>query len=310
MIGSVFLILCLVSVALALSFKPRSLAKEPFARSKSAFLEESVQAKPFGLVKTIKGKVASRDEFLKGYLSKQFTETPITVLSQMGAPNPHTIIPTVASSTKNKVEIGLIEYSYDDGSHGQETIGLMSASSGSHNALGGRVEAGKTSCTGQFKQVKFSTPFTQVPIIISTATGKEALTSRITSLTVDGFKLKLEREEKARPTAIPETDVNWMAFLPGQFPTYEAFTKEKVTHLETEFTWSIGDAKAVFSNMQTTKGGDTSFTLIKTLDIKGKKGTVLVGEETSANSEVAHTTETVGIVVIPSKADSTEIFAT
>ena len=115
------------------------------------------------------------------------------------------------------------------------------------------------------------------------------------NITASGFSLTLQEEEAEDGVHSAET-IGWIAIEPGGDATSgTAGAHGGVTHstdvlgLGTTFTNSV-----VLAETQTLNGGDTA-----TVVIDSQSNTsvgVFIEEEQSANAEVGHTNETVGIV--------------
>ena len=77
-----------------------------------------------------------------------------------------------------------------------------------------------------------------------------------------------------------------------------ATTGNSVTHATTtvEFAGSFSQAPLVYTDMQTTDGGDSS--TLRTLQVTSLDLQVTVEEEQSKDSEILHTSEDAGFIAI------------
>lgn len=196
------------------------------------------------------------------------------------------------------------EWEYHDGPHGAtETINWLAVEEGVHTLPDGRIiEAGTSSVSSSGQNTggseTFSGGFTDPPVVLTSVMSENdttAVDSDPSNITASGFDLTLQEEEGEDGVHSAET-IGWIAIEPGGDATSgTADAHSGVTHdtdvlgLGTTFTNSV-----VLAETQTLNGGDTA-----TVVIDSQSNTsvgVFIEEEQSANAEVNHTNETVGIV--------------
>lgn len=188
------------------------------------------------------------------------------------------------------------EWEYLDGPHpATETINWLAVEEGVHTLPDGRViEAGTASATDGNTGVTFAGSYTTPPVVLTN------VMSNTDTITVDsdpfnisntGFTLSLQEEEAQDGIHAAET-VGWIAIQPGT----GAVTQGGVTHTTDMIGLGGSFANPVtVIETQTINGPDTAVAMLA-----GGNGTSTAGaflqEEQSRDSEIAHTTETVGAV--------------
>lgn len=196
------------------------------------------------------------------------------------------------------------EWEYHDGPHGAtETINWLAIEEGIHTLPDGRIiEAGTTSVssTGQNTGTTetFTAGFTDPPVVLTSVMSENDTTtvdSDPSNITASGFNITLQEEEAQDGVHAAET-IGWIAIQAGGDATSgTAATHDGVNQntdvlgLGTTFTNSV-----VLGETQTLNGGDTA-----TVVIDGQTNStvgVFIEEEQSANGEVNHVNETVGII--------------
>jgi hypothetical protein len=168
---------------------------------------------------------------------------------------------------------------------------------------GTRVEVGRISVDHGFASVAFNQSFASTPVVLSQAQTYDdpaAVVTRQRGASASGFEVRLQEEEANDPVHDLET-VGYVAIEAGVGMTggvmFEAATTpDAVTHgwYPLGFLQSYGDPVFV-AGLQTIDGGDTAGLRYRNLDSTSAE--VFVEEETSRDSEVAHTTEVVGYLV-------------
>ena len=151
--------------------------------------------------------------------------------------------------------------------------------------------------------VSFIAPITN-PVVVSqiqTHTGGDWVKTRQRNLNSDGIQMRMEEDnlDGGHNTEL----FGWYAIPAGSGSLgglpYEAIaTPDAVTHndYDVTFTQTFGAAPALFAAMHTYDGGDPSHMRLQTLTRTG--ATMFVEEETCTDAELAHTTETVGVLAV------------
>lgn len=208
-------------------------------------------------------------------------------------------------------DIRIQEWNYLDGTHTDEVIHYLVMEKGNYTLANGlRVEVGSFSAQDQdFQQQEFMVSFQATPIVltsIATYNGGDAVTTRLRKINEQSFEFKLSEQESKRKTGHVEETVGYIALEPGTgvFGNIEyeiGSTPDAVTDdwYQIGLQSSNSAAPYFFAAMQGTDGGDTSSLRYK--DLTPTDVFVFVEEETSRDSEVKHTTETVGYLVLREK---------
>jgi hypothetical protein len=213
----------------------------------------------------------------------------------------------VRGVTETGFEIKIDEWDYLDGKHVLETVGWVAIQAGRHELRNGLViEAqsahGDTAWTGQ----KFESRHDGTPVVFAQAASYEdaaAVTTRLRSVSADGFQFRLQEEERADDRHAVER-VDWIAVSQGAGSGFAAgVTKTVVTDrghvIDYGVDHSLG-AGAFLADMQTFNGADTATVRL------GKRGvgaaTVFIEEERSADAEMKHAAEAVGWLMLTDDA--------
>ncbi|WP_293573630.1 Hint domain-containing protein [Phaeobacter sp.] len=212
------------------------------------------------------------------------------------------------------------EWEYHDGAHpATETINWLAVEEGVHTLPDGRIiEAGTSSVssTGQNTggSATFNGGFTDPPVVLTSVMSNNDTTtvdSDPSNITASGFDLTLQEEEAQDGVHGAET-IGWVAIEPGGDATSGTASSSDSVDENTDVL-GLGatfGTSVVLAETQTINGGDTA-----TVVIDGQTNStvgVFVEEEQSANDEVNHVNETVGIVafedgLIPCFTHGTEI---
>ncbi len=210
----------------------------------------------------------------------------------------------VQNITENSFEFQMDEWDYLDGSHITETLSYLVMEAGTYQLQDGtRIEVGTFDVDHNFRVVAFSQAFAATPVVLTqvqTANEGSAVVTRQKNTSVESFQVKVQEEEGNDDAHATET-VGYIAIEPGSGMTGEmayeaAVTQDAVTH-----TWYTIDFQQNYSSpvflagMQSYDGGNTAGLRYRALGAASAQ--IFVEEETSADSEISHTTETIGYVV-------------
>ncbi|MEM7470473.1 MAG: Hint domain-containing protein [Pseudomonadota bacterium] len=196
------------------------------------------------------------------------------------------------------------EWEYHDGPHpATETINWLAIEEGVHTLPDGRIiEAGTSDISSSGRNTggseTFSAGFTDPPVVLTSVMSENDTTtvdSDPSNITASGFDLTLQEEEAQDGVHASET-IGWIAIQAGSDTTSGSANTfggvdENVDVLGLGQTFTNG---VVLAETQTINGGDTA-----TVVIDSQTSTsvgVFVEEEQSANTEMGHVDETVGIV--------------
>lgn len=196
------------------------------------------------------------------------------------------------------------EWEYHDGPHGAvETINWLAVEEGVHTLPDGRViEAGTSdvSSTGNNTgtTASFAGDFDTPPVVLTSVMSENDTTtvdSDPSNITSDGFNLTLQEEEGQDGVHGTET-IGWIAIEPGGDGTSGTANSFGGVDENTD-TLGLGATYAngiVLAETQTINGGDTATVVIDSQT--DSTVSVFIEEEQSANSEMGHVDETVGII--------------
>ncbi len=194
------------------------------------------------------------------------------------------------------------EWDYLDGVHPSETVDWISAPRGNFNLGTLRAQGGSVSVTHNWTTVNFSQSFTAAPVVLPqvvTRNEVSAVTVRLRNVTSTSFQMRLQEEEAGGAHAA-ET-VHFLAVQPGSTTTggrtiRVGRTPNAVTHNFYSISFSSVSSPRFFGAIQTFDGADTAALRYRNLTTTSVQ--VKVEEEQSLDSEVSHTTEVVGYMVI------------
>ena len=205
-------------------------------------------------------------------------------------------------------DIRVQEWDYLDGTHTTENVSYIVMERGSYILEDGtKVEAGRfdTDATGSFEWVDFSQTFNQVPVVTSTVSSfneKDAVCSRLRNIDTTGFDFCMQEQELNSQIHTIET-ISYIAWEPSSGTvdnlTFEVDkTDDVITHnLQTIVYNETFMATPVFlADMQTTDGGDTANLRWQNKDFYGID--IKITEEQSRDSDMNHTTEVVGYMIL------------
>jgi len=197
------------------------------------------------------------------------------------------------------------EWDYLDGAHAPESVAYLVVEAGVYRLRSGALlEAASTSAGHTFRWVPFSQAFRDAPVILTQVQSYREATAVVTrqrAATPGGFQLKVQ-EEEANDGRHAEERVGYVAVEPGvgfiDGMALEArLTADAVTSTwqRLNFAQSYSDA-LLLAGVQTTDEDDPAALRYRNLGSNGAE--VFLEEERSADSEVGHTTEVVGYIVL------------
>lgn len=226
----------------------------------------------------------------------------------------------VRNVTVGSFEIRLIEASNEDGVHIAETVGWMVATRGSSTVSGRQVEsgtvfgAGRATTNADWYNPTFGTPFSSPPACwsaLQTLDGlDEVAHTRQREASTTSCNFAMEREERFRDLdEHGDETIGWICLEVGvtggiengvALETEVLLSPDTVTHLTYTATFSgiptDGDgAEMGLATMQSYDGGDPAW--IRLVNIYDNKMEVFIQEDQTRDSELSHTTETVGLLM-------------
>lgn len=206
----------------------------------------------------------------------------------------------VRNVTETGFEFQIDEWDYLDGTHVGESVGWLALSAGTHEFASGLTVVASTATVGTgFASVTFGTELDNPIVFAEVISGNEsdAVTTRISSVTQDGFAVRLQEAEAAGPH-VPET-VSWIAVESLQAGGLEVLRSGvDVDHRGSNFDFNMafGQAPVLIADMQTMFGVDTATLRLSGLDAGGFS--TFVEEERSRDIETTHVPEAIGFAAL------------
>lgn len=197
----------------------------------------------------------------------------------------------VRNVTESGFEFQIDEWDYRDGRHPVESVSWFAGSEGSYNLASGQaITLGRTDLKDSTYKTVALTGFDDDPAVftqVSSANGRDAVTTRVSGVDSDGFSVRMQEQEASDGKHLVET-VDWMAIEPldtngsGEIAVGNSRVAVDVAALTDTFAFLAG--------MQTENGSDPA-----TLRYDpGQNGmTVWLQEEASRDSEMHHLLEDV-----------------
>ncbi|WP_158547405.1 M10 family metallopeptidase C-terminal domain-containing protein [Rhodovulum sp. 12E13] len=232
-------------------------------------------------------------------------DTPEVVMGPLGFAGPDPAAVRVRNVTETGFEVQIDEWDYLDGGHATETISFLAIERGSHTLPDGTViRAGSASADHGWTEVTHgamgATPVVLAQIV--TWNGPQAATARLRDVTETGFRVTVQEEEGNDGLHAVE-EIDWIVIDTGTVTgtgtdRHVALTGDEVTHVEQNVSFGGAfsgdpDAPALLAAMQSFDGSDPSTVRARSVDTEGAM--LFVEEERSADPEMGHTTEVIGI---------------
>jgi hypothetical protein len=233
------------------------------------------------------------------HLKKQF-DSPVVIQKPMTNPGGdpgHIRISNVQQSYfQTRVEEWAGE---DDINHFPVSASFLVLEEGNYKLENGaQIEVGKLQTNHSWKHQKFKKSFNKTPVVFTqsqTRNGGDAITTRNTDISKEGFKTKLqEGEAKGAHT---EEEIGYIAIEPSQGNLGDLYYKadrtgNSFTHKYNTINYDGYYPSGVIIDMQTTNGGNTAD--LRRKENFGKKTEVKIEEEKSRDNETSHTEEVLG----------------
>lgn len=258
------------------------------------------------------GEVNINQTWVKVLFQNTFSQ-PIVVAGPPTSNEQEPVLVRIRNIDQKGFEIRLQEWAYQDGTHAAETFSYVVMEKGTHTLDNGtKVEAGTFTGTTSSQKINFQQSYNFTPVILSqviTENETDAVTGRIRNPGQTSFDYMLQEQELTSTSHVAET-VGYIAWEPSQGTFDNMIYEAGVT------TNSIGDAwkeitfKTVFpdlplfiAGMQTTDGSDTA--AVRTQNISQSKTQIKIEEEKSKDTELGHTSEVVGYLLLGDKITTT-----
>ena len=214
----------------------------------------------------------------------------------------------VKNITSTGFDIRIQEWNYLDGSHTKETVAYLVIEEGDFTLEDGtRIEAGQFASTNdKFQTVQFNTAFAVEPVVmtsIATFNEEDTVTGRLRNISLTSFEHKTQEQESLK--AHGNETINYIAWEPSQNTIGDINIIVNKTADEVRHSWhtiNYGqqplELPLFFATMQSQDGRDTS--AIRYTNKTNNAIQVKVEEEQSKNTEIRHTTESVGYFLFSS----------
>ena len=246
-------------------------------------------------------------------LSRSY-KNPVVIAQPPSQNGSHTSVVRITNVTANSFTFYIHEAPNMDGSHTTETVSYLVVEAGSFKLPDGtELRAGNLNTsstvgrriTNQWATVSYGGSFPAAPIVLSqvqTENDPSWVKTRQTSVGTSSFLVGLEKEEVSLLTHPTET-VGWVAISPSSgtwsgHPFVASRTGNSVTDawLPVSFSQNVGSVPHFLAAMSTYDGADNSELRYRSLTGGGVE--VRVEEDTTFDTEVAHTTEVIDYLVI------------
>ncbi|MER5173491.1 M10 family metallopeptidase C-terminal domain-containing protein [Thioclava kandeliae] len=231
----------------------------------------------------------------EGWITVSFAsaiEDAIVVVGPITSNGGQQVVPEIRNITSSGFEIRLAEWDYLDGPHVQEQISWMAGSAGSYYlADGTQITFGSAEINGARNTTitldGFDSSATVTAYGSLVGTGDQVLTHRMANISSDGLQVRMQAEEAEKGTV--STEIRTFDYVVIE----NGGTLVDNSALNLASNWgAIGDtdSNAVFADMQTYRGGDT--TSLRQTTVKDTTYLKLV-EEQSYDAETSHMNESV-----------------
>ncbi len=239
---------------------------------------------------------------------KIFWEPPIVVAKALSAQDatPATVRIRNIDSTGFEIRVQEWDYLYD--THGYETVSYLAMEPGSWQlADGTKIEANRleTNAAKFWESVVFKQPFDINPVVLAAVNTEhevDAVITRLKNIDVEQFQVRMYEQEINSKSHAVET-ISYIAWEPSTgtldgVPFEVGMTPNKVKHkpYAIDYQSAFSVPPMFLADMQTTDGADTSNVRCRGNSANGIE--VWIQEEQSKNSEMRHTTETIGYMSI------------
>ncbi|MEL6382253.1 MAG: right-handed parallel beta-helix repeat-containing protein [Cyanobacteria bacterium J06626_18] len=217
---------------------------------------------------------------------------------------------------KNSFQVRLQEPNYEDGTHINESVSYLVMEAGDWElADGTRISAGTSNAsrlTAQgFNAVKLK-KFDATPTVLSqvqTNNGSDWVTTRTQEPSSQGFQLAMQEEEALNKSGHTKETLGWLAIEQGSASDGDTLLQGGTTgrshdHNRSQVSFESGfdTAPSLIAKLGSFYGSDTAN--LRLQNITRHSFGVSVQEETSLDTELSHTTESVSFLALEGKSGS------
>lgn len=259
------------------------------------------------------GEVLIDHNWVQVLFDNSFIE-PIVVAGPPSFNDTDPVLVRIRNINPQGFEIRLQEWDYQNGGHAPESFSYIVMEKGTYTLdNGAKVEAGSFAGTRKFSKVNLQQSYDRTPVILSqilTENKVAAATGRIRKIGPISFDYVLQTQEVSRAAHADET-VGYIAWEPGTGEIsnmlYEAgSTANSVTQNWADLTFQT-DFPALphfIADMQSYDGVDSA--AVRSQNMSQTASQIKIEEEQSKDTEVDHTTEVVGYLLLGSKTAAAE----
>ena len=256
----------------------------------------------------ISGNITIDGEFQRFQFGQSFVN-PVVIAGPISTNGGQAATVRIQNVTATGFDIRAEEYDYLDQIHVDETVSILVLEAGVHELDDGTViQAGVLDTVNQgLERANFSESFDVLPVVlaqVTTRNGGSTVTPRLQDVNRNGFSVKLQ-EQQAADNQHAFENVSYVAIErgvgdAGNLAFDARVTGVEVSHLNREIAFrnDFDSAPALFGNIQTTNGGDPVALRYRSVD--SNSAVVFAQEEQSADSEIFHVPERVGLLSIES----------
>lgn len=259
------------------------------------------------------GEVVVDSAWQRVLLQEDFID-PVVVATAANGVGVDPAVVQIGQVDSSGFRVRLREWDYLDGPHAAEIVSYLVVERGQHQLPDGtRISAGRvqTDSSGTFSKASYPGPFTTTPVVLASVatTGQsETVAHRLDNLTPAGFDVLLQKQENAHHDPIVSETIHYIAWEPfvGEWQGLHfqvGRTADAVTGNRYRIVYDLASTfpPVLLADMQSRDGPDTA-----NLRWDGRTNDsvdVWVAEEQSRDAETAHTTETVGYVIVNDATD-------
>ncbi len=247
----------------------------------------------------------------------QGNSLPAVILGPLSSNDNTPITSRIANIGSYGFDVKLDNWNYQGLSHGNENISFYSGRTGHRESNDLEYEFGFVDNVKEtYKWVYFEEPFDVIPIVVVSQVSNNESTPtfvRVHTVQLNRFRIKIQEEQAEDGIHLPET-VSYIAMEPGEGTingrkVFAGLTNREVRHnwFNIDFPLDIGGAPLFENNplflagMQSAYSAETAVLRYQLLSNYGVQ--VKVQEETSVDSEMSHTTQIVGFILIETTED-------
>ncbi|MDB4777865.1 hypothetical protein OAG68_00245 [bacterium] len=236
---------------------------------------------------------------------------PVVIMGPASRNGGDPVTVRVDNVTSTSFDVAIDEWDYRDGRHGFESISYLVVEAGTHTLADGTTlhAANDPAVDHRWNNIDFDAGlFTRTPLVFTQTTSyvdQAAVATRARNIDTAGFQVRLQEEQAADRVHANES-VAWIAIEEtgvGTFADgsqYEASqTGEQVRNrpFRGTFSASFSGVPTFLAAMQTYVGGDVS--TVRSRGLTDADFVINIEEERSADNEIGHVPESVGIFALP-----------